>query len=62
MNFEQIVDRIYEGITLSELEALVSDLAAERISESDGPNSPEYDRLCEHQEELLFEELAPYWG
>ena len=61
MNFNQIVDAIYKGISLTELGALVSDLAAERISESDGPNSPEYDRLCEHQEELMFEELSAYW-
>ena len=61
MNVEQLVARIYEGITLSELEALVSDIAAERISESDGPNCFEYDRLCERQEELMFEELAAHW-
>lgn len=62
MTFDQIVDAIYEGISLSDLEALVSELASEKASELVGPNSPEYDELSEKFEEEFHEELAAYWG
>lgn len=62
MTFDQIVDAIYEGISLCDLEALVSELASEKASELVNPNSPEYDELSEKFEEEFHEELAAYWG
>jgi arsenate reductase-like glutaredoxin family protein len=62
MTFDQIVDAVYEGISLSDLEALVSELASEKASELVGPNSTEYDELSEKFEEEFHEKLAAYWG
>ena len=57
MKFAEIVNAVYEGVSLADLEALVSDLASEKASEMEGPNSPEYDRLTEKFYEEMMEEL-----
>jgi len=62
MTFDQIVDAVYEGISLAYLEALVSDLASERAAELVSPNSEEYEALSEKFEEDFHDELATYWS
>lgn len=62
MTFEQIVNAVYEGVSLADLEALVSELASEKASELVGPNSLEYDALSEKFEEDFHQELATYWS
>ena len=62
MNFEQIIKQFYAGMTVEELEPYVAELAAEKASELEGPNSPEYDRLTEKFYEEMMEELNSPWG
>ena len=62
MTFDQIVATVYEGVSLADLEALVSDLASEKASEMVSPNSEEYEDLTEKFEEDFHNELAIYWG
>ena len=62
MNFEQIVAAVYEGVSLADLEALVSELASERASELVCPNSEEYEDLAEKFEEDFHNVLATYWS
>ena len=62
MTFDQIVDAVYEGVSLADLEALVSELAAERASELVSPNSEEYEDLAEKFEEDFHTVLATYWS
>lgn len=62
MTFDQIVDAVYEGVSLADLEALVSELAAERASELVSPNSEEYEALSEKFEEDFHNVLATYWS
>ena len=62
MTFDQIVNAVYEGVSLADLEALVSDLASEKASELVSPNSEEYEDLSEKFEEDFHNELATYWS
>ena len=62
MTFDQIVAALYEGASLADLEALVSDLASEKASELVSPNSEEYEDLSEKFEEDFHNELATYWS
>ena len=62
MKFAEIVNAVYEGVSLADLEALVSELASERASELVSPNSEEYEDLSEKFEEDFHNELATYWG
>ena len=62
MTFDQIVNAVYEGISLAGLEALVSELASEKASEMVSPNSEEYEALSEKFEEDFHNELATYWS
>ena len=62
MTFDQIVAALYEGVSLADLEALVSDLASEKTSELVSPTSEEFDVLAEMFEEEFHNELATYWG
>ena len=62
MNFEQSMDAVYEGVSLADLEALVSELASERAAELVSPNSEEYEDLSEKFEEDFHNELATYWS
>ena len=62
MKFAEIVNAVYEGVSLADLEALVSELASERAAELDSPNSEEYEDLSEKFEEDFHNELATYWS
>ena len=62
MTFNQIVDAVYEGVSLADLEALVSELASEKASEIVSTNSEEYEDLAEKFEEDFHNELATYWS
>ena len=62
MKFAEIVNAVYEGVSLADLEALVSDLASEKASELVSPNSEEYEDLSEKFEEDFHNELATYWS
>lgn len=62
MTFDQIVDAVYEGVSLADLEALVSELASEKAAELVSPNSEEYEYLSEKFEEDFHDELANYWS
>ena len=62
MTFDQIVDAVYEGVSLADLEALVSELASERAAELVSPNSEEYEDLVEEFEEDFHNVLATYWS
>ena len=61
MKFAEIVNAVYEGVSLADLEALVSELASERASELVSPNSEEYEDLVEKFEEDFHDVLAAYW-
>lgn len=61
MTFDQIVDAVYEGVSLADLEALVSELASEKAAELVSPNSEEYEYLLEKFEEDFHNELDTYW-
>ena len=62
MTFNQIVDAVYEGVSLADLEALVSELASEKAAELVSPSSEEYVALSEKFEEDFHDELATYWS
>ena len=62
MTFDQIVNAVYEGVSLANLEALISELASEKASEMVSPNSEEYEALSEKFEEDFHNELATYWS
>ena len=62
MTFDQIVNAVYEGVSLADLEALVSELASEIASELVSPNSEEYGSLSKKFEEYFHNELATYWS
>ena len=63
MKFAEIVNAVYEGVSLADLEALVSELASERAAELVSPNSEEYEALSERSEEDFHNELAAaYWS
>ena len=62
MKFDDIVNAVYEGVSLADLETLVSDLASEKASEMVSPNSEEYEVLAEKFEEDFHNELATYWS
>ena len=62
MTFDQIMDAVYEGVSLADLEALVSELASEKASELVSPNSEEYEDLAEKFEEDFHTVLATYWS
>ena len=62
MTFDQIMDAVYEGVSLADLEALVSELASEKASELVSPNSEEYEDLAEKFEEDFHNVLATYWS
>ena len=62
MTFDQIVAALYEGVSLADLEALVSDLASEKVAELVSPNSEEYEDLAEKFEEDFHNEFATYWS
>ena len=62
MKFAEIVNAVYEGVSLADLEALVSELASERASELVSPNSEEYEDLAEKFEEDFHNVLATYWS
>ena len=62
MTFDQIVAALYEGVSLADLEALVSDLASEKTSELVSPTSEEFEYLTEKFEEDFHNELATYWS
>lgn len=62
MTFDQILAKFYEGVPVEELADHLSELAAEKASELEGPNSPEYDRLTEKFYEEFLEELNAPWG
>ena len=62
MTLDQIVDAVYEGASLAELEALVSELASEKAAELVSPNSEEYEDLTNKFEEDFHNELATYWS
>ena len=57
MTFDQIVNAVYEGISLAELEALVSELASEKAAEIVGPNGEEHEALSEKFAEEFHNEL-----
>ena len=62
MTFDQIVDAVYEGVSLAALEALVSELASEREAELVSPNNEEYEDLPEKFEEDFHNVLDTYWS
>ena len=62
MKFAEIVNAVYEGVSLADLEALVSELASERAAELVSPNSEEYEDLTEKFEEDFHNVLATYWS
>ena len=62
MTFDQIVAAVYEGVSLADLEALVSELASEKSSELVSPTSEGFEDLAEMFEEDLHNELATYWS
>ena len=62
MTFDQIVAALYEGVSLADLEALVSELASERAAELVSPNSEEYEDLAEKFEEDFHNALDTYWS
>jgi hypothetical protein len=62
MTFDQILDAVYEGVSLADLEALVSELASEKAAELVSPNSEEYEDPSEKFEEDFHDELATYWS
>lgn len=46
MTFDQIVNAVYEGVSLADLEALVSELASEKAAELVSPSSEDKDLVC----------------
>ena len=62
MKFAEIVNAVYEGVSLADLEALVSELASERASELVSPNSEEYEDLAEMFEKDFHNALNSFWG
>ena len=62
MTFDQIVAALYEGVSLADLEALVSELASERAAELVSPNSEEYEDLAKKFEEDFHNALNGFWG
>ena len=62
MKFAEIVNAVYEGVSLADLEALVSELASERAAELASPNSEEYEDLAEKFEEDFHKVLDTYWS
>ena len=60
MTFDQIVNAVYEGVSLADLEALVSELASEKAAEIVGPNGEEYEVLSEMFEEHFHNALDTY--
>ena len=62
MKFAEIVNAVYEGVSLADLEALVSELASERAAELVSPNSEEYEAIAEKFEEDFHKVLATYWS
>ena len=61
MTFDQIMDAVYEGVSLADLEALVSELASEKAAELVSPNSAEYEDLVEKFEEDFHNALDDFW-
>ena len=57
MKFAESVNAVYEGVSLADLEALVSELASEKAAEIVGPNGEEYEALSEKFEEEFHNEL-----
>ena len=62
MTFDQIVDAVYEGVSLADLEALISELASERAAKLVSPNGEEYEDLVEKFEEDFHKVLDTYWS
>ena len=62
MKFAEIVNAVYEGVSLADLEARVSELASERASELVSPNSEEYEDLTKKFEEDFHNVLDTYWS
>ena len=62
MKFAEIVNAVYEGVSLADLEALVSELASERAAELVSPNSEEYEDLAKKFEEDFHTVLDTYWS
>ena len=60
MSYVRLVNALYEGASLAELDVIVSELAAEKAAEIVGPNSEEYENLVEKFEEGFRDVLASY--
>ena len=57
MQLAELVQLKLQGASESELADLISEAAAIKAAEMEGPNSPMYERLWEKFEEELWEDL-----